>query len=151
MLIILFFRFVPWAGIRADAQPADHLRDFSPKQPSPAYGSEVARIQSLLQLHKTPSSSFPKYLRRRLRASPFRGERWGDTRQRGAKPCYRKTRSINQYAPTAAINNDAGTDIRARYQSLWRNHRPTAKNATAITVNWPNSTPILKAIKAAKN
>ena len=51
----------------------------------------------------------------------------------------------------AAINSDAGIEILERNQAFFPNQYPSRINAIKITLNWPNSTPILNPIKAGMN
>ena len=58
---------------------------------------------------------------------------------------------MNQYAPTKAMNMDAGIAIARRYQSNRPNGRVSKIAATATTVNCPTSTPMLNPISAGMN
>ena len=64
---------------------------------------------------------------------------------------YRKTRSINQYAPTKAMNMDAGIAIARLYQLNRPNGSVSKMAATPTTVSCPTSTPMLNPISAGMN
>gem|GEM_PF-5429528 len=138
MLISFFSGLYLGRGNRAYAQPAD-LSGFLPDQPSPTCGIEFARIQSLLIIHKPflplPLLLFSNTCAAGISVFARRVKTPGATPSGGATPDQKKTRSTNQYAPTAAMIIEAGIAMRARYHTVFRNQTPTAKNASAITVN----------------